>query len=78
MGSTGQPYPWQYVGPEDIVTRDYCVIGGGASGTYAAIRLQQMNKSVALVELKDTLGGHTNTYTDPNTQTAIDYGVQAY
>ena len=37
-----------------------------------------MKKSVALIELRDKLGGHTSTYTDPSTGTAIDYGVQAY
>ena len=37
--------------------RDVCVIGGGSSGTYAAIRLQQMGMDVALIEEKDRLGG---------------------
>ena len=43
--------------PEDTLERDVCIIGGGSSGTYAAIRLQQMGKKVALVERKHRLGG---------------------
>ncbi|KAA8648818.1 NAD(P)-binding protein [Aspergillus tanneri] len=61
--------------PSDIITRDVCVIGGGAAGTYAAIRLRQLNKSVVLVERQSRLGGQTTTYTDPVTGKSIDYGV---
>lgn len=63
---------------EDVIRRDVAVIGGGASGTYGAIRLGDMGKSVVLVERASRLGGHENTYTDPVTGTNIDYGVQAY
>jgi hypothetical protein len=59
----------------NILTYDVCIIGGGASGTYAAIRLRDMNQSVVIVEQKDRLGGHTETYTDPATQARIDIGV---
>lgn len=35
----------------DIVTRDVAIIGGGASGAYAAIRLKEdFKKSIVLVE----------------------------
>ncbi|OCK94972.1 putative FAD dependent oxidoreductase [Cenococcum geophilum 1.58] len=61
--------------PEDIITRDVCIIGGGSTGTYSAIRLRDMGKSVVVVEKKDVLGGHTNTYVDPATHIPIDYGV---
>jgi hypothetical protein len=61
--------------PADIITRDVCVIGGGASGTYAAIRLQEMNQSVLVVDRAARLGGHTETFTDPITQAKIDIGV---
>lgn len=54
---------------------DVLIIGGGASGTYAAVRLQDSGKSVILVEEKSLLGGHTNTYVDPQTNIPIDYGV---
>jgi hypothetical protein len=60
---------------KDVVTRDICIIGGGASGTYAAMRLRDMNQSVVVVEHSDRLGGHTETYTDPVTNAKIDIGV---
>ncbi|OCK84768.1 FAD dependent oxidoreductase [Lepidopterella palustris CBS 459.81] len=63
--------------PQDIITRDVCIIGGGATGTYSAVRLRQdMNKSVIVVEQKDRLGGHTETFFAG--QYPIDYGVQAF
>ncbi|KAI9924190.1 hypothetical protein ASPWEDRAFT_158633 [Aspergillus wentii DTO 134E9] len=62
----------------DIIDRDVAVIGGGSAGTYAAIRLRQLNQSVAVVEKKDRLGGHTETYVDAVTETAVDYGVLYY
>jgi hypothetical protein len=61
--------------PNDIITRDVCIIGGGSSGTYAAVRLGDMNQSVVIVERTDRLGGNTETYIDPVTQTPIDIGV---
>jgi hypothetical protein len=60
---------------DNIITRDIAIIGGGASGTYAAIRLRELNQSVVVIERKDRLGGHTETYTDPTTQTHIELGV---
>ena len=59
----------------EVIERDVCIIGGGSSGTYSAIRLQQMNKTFALIEREDRLGGHVNTYIDPVTKQALDYGV---
>lgn len=61
-----------------VITRDVCIVGGGSSGTYAAIRLQEMGKSIVLIEKKDVLGGHTNTYHDPTTNATIDYGVSLF
>lgn len=64
---------------QDILTCDVCIIGGGATGTYAAVRLSQdMGKSVLVVEKSDRLGGHAHTYIDPATQCPVDYGVLAY
>lgn len=60
------------------ITRDVCVIGGGSGGTYAAVRLNQMGKSVVIVEKQSELGGHTNTYEDPETGQTFDYGVQIF
>ncbi|KAH6869194.1 FAD dependent oxidoreductase [Thelonectria olida] len=64
--------------PTDIITKDVAIVGGGASGTYAAIRLKDKGKTVALIEQKDHLGGHVDTYTDPATGIPIDYGVRVY
>jgi hypothetical protein len=61
--------------PNNAIIRDVCIIGGGSGGTYPAIRLQQMGKSVVVVEREAVLGGHTNTYIDPVTGAPIDYGV---
>ncbi|RLL98723.1 hypothetical protein CFD26_105332 [Aspergillus turcosus] len=57
------------------IERDVAIIGGGASGTYAAIKLRQMGHSVVVVEREPDLGGHTNTYYDPVSGRHIDYGV---
>ena len=59
----------------DILNYDVCVIGGGSAGTYAAIRLRDLKKTVAVVEAKGRLGGHTETYTDPISKATIDIGV---
>lgn len=61
-----------------IIKRDVCIIGGGSSGTYAAIGLRDRGKSVVVVEAQSVLGGHTNTYTDPTTNATVDYGVIEY
>ncbi|KAF2501410.1 FAD dependent oxidoreductase family protein [Lophium mytilinum] len=62
----------------EAITRDVCIIGGGASGTYAAVRLQDLGFSVTLIEQDDSLGGMVNTYTDPDGDIPIDYGVADY
>jgi predicted NAD/FAD-binding protein len=64
--------------PNNAITRDVCIIGGGSGGTYPAIRLQQMGKSVVVVEKEAVLGGHTNTYIDPVTGAPVDYGVAVW
>ncbi|CAM6128149.1 unnamed protein product [Calypogeia fissa] len=61
--------------PEDVITRDICIIGGGSSGTFAAVQLHDTGKSVVVVERNDRLGGHTETYIDPATKTPVDLGV---
>ena len=57
------------------IFRDVCVVGGGSSGTYAAVRLTDMGKTVIVIEQKDRLGGHTETYTDPINGFMYDIGV---
>ena len=58
-----------------VIRRDVCVIGGGSAGTYAAVRLGDLGRSVVVVEAKDRLGGHTETYHDPVTGGTVDIGV---
>ena len=62
----------------DIIHRDVVVVGGGSSGTYAAVRLRDSNQSVIIIEQKGRLGGHTETYQDPVTKAYDDIGVIAF
>ena len=57
---------------------DVAIIGGGVSGTYAAVRLYDQQKSIALIEPQDHLGGNTETYVDPTTNTPVEIGVQLF
>lgn len=58
-----------------VVECDVCIIGGGSAGTYAAVRLGDLGKSVMLVESTARLGGHAQTFIDPATGVPIDIGV---
>ena len=74
------PQQSSYGGPSsssysETIDRDVAVIGGGSSGTYAAVRLKQKGKSVVVIEAQDRLGGHTETYKDPATGIPINLGV---
>ncbi|KAL2858576.1 hypothetical protein BJY01DRAFT_256716 [Aspergillus pseudoustus] len=60
-----------------VVTRDVAILGGGATGTYAAVQLREQGKSVALIEKKPQLGGHAETLYLPDGQ-YINYGVEGY
>src|SRR6478736_5012894 len=44
-----------------VIERDVCVLGGGSSGCYTAVRLRDARKSVVVVELNNRLGGPTET-----------------
>lgn len=61
-----------------VIQRDVCVIGGGASGSYAAVRLRDLGRSVVVVEREGRLGGHTETFRDPVTGGTADIGVAGY
>ncbi|KAI8679541.1 hypothetical protein NCS57_00232300 [Fusarium keratoplasticum] len=65
-------------GPSRTIHKDVVVIGGGSSGTFAAVKLRRMGKKVALIEKGDLLGGHTVTYQVPDTNITINYGVVGY
>ncbi|KAL2168160.1 hypothetical protein VTG60DRAFT_328 [Thermothelomyces hinnuleus] len=63
----------------DVVVRDVAIIGGGASGAYAAIRLKEdFKKSVVVVEKAGRMGGHVSTYDDPKTGSSFDFGVLSF
>lgn len=57
------------------LSRDVVIVGGGAAGTYAALRLRDLGKSVVILERSDRLGGHAETFHDPATGIPIDIGV---
>lgn len=62
----------------DTIDRDVIIIGGGSSGTYAAISLDRLGYSVALIEKEPILGGQVNTYHDPISNKTVDFGVLVF
>ncbi|KAE9365770.1 amino oxidase [Stipitochalara longipes BDJ] len=61
------------------IYKDVVILGGGASGSHAAVRLREdFNKSIIIVEKQDNLGGHVETYIDPVSGKPYDYGVNSY
>lgn len=61
-----------------VIERDVCIIGGGSAGTYSAVALKDAGKSVVVLERKQRLGGHTETYVDPSTGIPTDIGVVVF
>ncbi|TVY36652.1 Beta-cyclopiazonate dehydrogenase [Lachnellula occidentalis] len=61
-----------------VISQDISIVGGGSAGTYAAVRLQALGKTVLVIEKTDRLGGNTQTYKDPVSQKSVDYGVRAW
>ena len=54
---------------EDTIVKDVAIVGGGASGTYAAVRLREdYNKSVIVVETQNRLVGLLSPNCDPLTK----------
>ncbi|RZI56228.1 MAG: NAD(P)/FAD-dependent oxidoreductase, partial [Pseudomonas sp.] len=58
--------------------RDVCIIGGGASGMYAAMRLRELGYSVVVVEKAAYAGGHSYTHQDAATGLHTEMGVRIY
>lgn len=65
-------------GPEDVVHTDVVIVGGGGMGAYSAIQLKDQGKKIVVIESKDRLGGHTETYLDKDSGHPIDMGVKLY
>lgn len=57
--------------PQDVITTDVAVVGGGSAGVYTAVRLQDYNKSIVIVEKNGYLGDHAETYVDPQSGVSI-------
>jgi hypothetical protein len=70
--------PSAYKAKRYVIETDVVVIGGGGTGTYAAIQLKDQGKKIMVIESKSRLGGHTETYHDPETGHTIDMGVKLY
>ena len=64
--------------PQDVYKADVAIVGGGSAGVYAAVRLEDYNKSVIIIEKKSYLGGHAETYVDPQSGVPINLGVIAF
>lgn len=60
------------------IVRDVCVLGGGSAGTYTAIRLRDLGKSVVVVEKQAQLGGHAQTIYVGPANTPVDIGVVVF
>jgi hypothetical protein len=43
------------------IVKDVCIIGGGSAGTYTAVQLRNLGKSVVVLEKQGRLGGHAQT-----------------
>ncbi|KAK1753604.1 hypothetical protein QBC47DRAFT_415382 [Echria macrotheca] len=64
---------------ETTLNVDVAIVGAGASGAYAAIRLKEdFGKTIAVIEKGSKLGGHVSTYDDPVAGKPFDFGVQSF
>ncbi|TVY26255.1 Beta-cyclopiazonate dehydrogenase [Lachnellula hyalina] len=61
-----------------VISQDISIVGGGSAGTYAAVRLQAVGKTVTLIEKTERLGGNTQTYYDLESKKYVDYGVRVW
>ncbi|KAJ5285481.1 hypothetical protein N7497_005603 [Penicillium chrysogenum] len=62
----------------NVVDVDVAIIGGGSGGIHAAIQLKDAGASVMVIEKKDQIGGHTETYTNPSTGVISNVGVTVF
>lgn len=62
-----------------VIDTDVAIIGGGASGAFAAVRTREdLGKKIVLIEKSDRLGGHTSTWHDPVTKAPFNYGLGVF
>ncbi|KAK8005629.1 hypothetical protein PG990_011666 [Apiospora arundinis] len=61
-----------------VLKADVAIIGGGAGGAHAALRLKDMGKSIVLIEQEDILGGNIDSYTAPGSDKSMDFGVFSF
>jgi hypothetical protein len=91
FGSVNADQNWEgWAGPGDqtkwpspsytpkVVDVDVAIIGGGSGGIHAAIQLKDAGASVMVIEKKDQIGGHTETYTNPSTGVVSNVGVTVF
>lgn len=60
---------------QEVIKKDVVIIGGGSSGTHAAVSLKDQGFSTLVIEKKNRLGGNTETCIDPESGATLDYGV---
>lgn len=64
-----------YKPPSSTYDYDVAIIGGGSGGIHAAIQLKDAGAKVVVIEKKDQIGGHAETYTDPSSGIPANIGV---
>lgn len=64
-----------YKPPSKAYDVDVAIIGGGSGGIHAAIQLKDAGAKVVVIEKKDQIGGHAETYTDPSSGIPANIGV---
>ncbi|KAF9767806.1 hypothetical protein IL306_014966 [Fusarium sp. DS 682] len=57
---------------------DVAVMGGGSGGIHAAVNLQDAGYKVAVIEKECQIGGHAQTYVNPETKKHVNIGVALF
>ncbi|KAL5603638.1 hypothetical protein FOVSG1_006388 [Fusarium oxysporum f. sp. vasinfectum] len=63
---------------EACIDVDVAIIGGGSSGIHAAVNLKDAGATVAVIEKKSQIGGHAETYINPDTKVPANIGVVVF
>ncbi|RSL86673.1 hypothetical protein CDV31_016361 [Fusarium ambrosium] len=66
---------YAYKPPSNTYDYDVAIIGGGSGGIHAAIQLKDAGAKVVVIEKRDQIGGHAETYTDPSSGIPANIGV---